>query len=231
MRAIWSGSRNRRGEPLYPGPGSRRRGRTRRVGAVGHRRRAVHQPALARGGGLLPPHGVRGSGLGLPVVRLRRGPGLRPREGRPRPRRRGSGPAAAARPGRQADHLPRLERRRHLAAGNDRLLRGRRLADRCGAGPGRRRWRARATSSACSWRPAWGTAGGGPGPDRFDALAALERWVELGEAPARIVASRVRDGAVDRTRPLCPYPEVARWNGRGSTDEAENFACVPQPAP
>ena len=75
--------------------------------------------------------------------------------------------------------------------------------------------------------PGMGHCRGGPGPDRFDALTALERWVELGEAPARIVASRVRDGAVDRTRPLCPYPEVARWNGRGSTDEAGNFACAP----
>ena len=75
--------------------------------------------------------------------------------------------------------------------------------------------------------PGMGHCRGGPGPDRFDALTALERWVELGEAPARIVASRVTDGAVDRTRPLCPYPEVARWNGSGSTDEASNFACVP----
>ena len=75
--------------------------------------------------------------------------------------------------------------------------------------------------------PGMGHCRGGPGPDRFDALTALERWVELGEAPARIVASRVADGAVDRTRPLCPYPEVARWNGSGSTDEASNFACVP----
>ncbi len=78
--------------------------------------------------------------------------------------------------------------------------------------------------------PGMGHCRGGPGPDRFDALTALERWVELGEAPARIVASRVTDGAVDRTRPLCPYPEVARWNGSGSTDEAANFTCAPPSA-
>ena len=67
---------------------------------------------------------------------------------------------------------------------------------------------------------------GGPGPDRFDALAALEAWVEEGRAPARIVASKVEDGEVVRTRPLCPYPQVARWSGTGSTDDAANFRCV-----
>jgi feruloyl esterase len=66
---------------------------------------------------------------------------------------------------------------------------------------------------------------GGPGPDRFDALAALERWVEQGEAPERIVAAHLTDGKADRTRPLCPYPLVARWNGTGSTDDAGSFAC------
>lgn len=74
--------------------------------------------------------------------------------------------------------------------------------------------------------PGMGHCRGGPGPDRFDALTALERWVEQGEAPTRIVAARVRGGVVDRTRPLCPYPEVARWNGAGSTDDAANFACA-----
>jgi feruloyl esterase len=66
---------------------------------------------------------------------------------------------------------------------------------------------------------------GGPGPDRFDALAALERWVEQGEAPERIVVAHLTDGKADRTRPLCPYPLVARWNGTGSTDDAGSFAC------
>jgi feruloyl esterase len=63
--------------------------------------------------------------------------------------------------------------------------------------------------------------GGGPGTDTFDALGALERWVEEGVAPDRIIAA----GAVDRTRPLCPYPQVARYLGQGSTDDARNFAC------
>ena len=74
--------------------------------------------------------------------------------------------------------------------------------------------------------PGMGHCRGGPGPDQFDALTALERWVENGEAPEQIIASRVTDGVVDRTRPLCPYPQVAKWTGRGSTDDAANFVCA-----
>ena len=55
---------------------------------------------------------------------------------------------------------------------------------------------------------------------------ALERWVEQGTAPERIVASNVKAGKVERSRPLCPYPKVARYKGAGSIDDAENFACV-----
>jgi feruloyl esterase len=71
---------------------------------------------------------------------------------------------------------------------------------------------------------------GGPGPDQFDALTPLEQWVEQGVAPERIVAAHRTNGAVDRTRPLCPYPQVAKWSGTGSTDEAANFSCV-KPVP
>jgi feruloyl esterase len=66
---------------------------------------------------------------------------------------------------------------------------------------------------------------GGEGTGTFDSLAALERWVEKGEPPAQIPASRVVNGAVNRTRPLCPYPQVAAYNGTGSIDEAANFVC------
>jgi len=66
---------------------------------------------------------------------------------------------------------------------------------------------------------------GGEGPDRFDAVSALEQWVEQKKAPERMIASRLRAGKVDRTRPLCPYPQVATYKGAGSTDEAANFAC------
>ncbi|HUR35561.1 MAG TPA: tannase/feruloyl esterase family alpha/beta hydrolase [Vicinamibacterales bacterium] len=66
---------------------------------------------------------------------------------------------------------------------------------------------------------------GGPGTDTFDALAALERWVERGDAPDSLPASHVTAGVVTRTRPLCAYPKVAVYNGQGSTDQAENFTC------
>jgi feruloyl esterase len=74
--------------------------------------------------------------------------------------------------------------------------------------------------------PGMGHCGGGPGPNTFDALAPLEAWVERGSAPASIVASSVVNGVTTRTRPLCPYPQVARWKGAGSTDDAASFACV-----
>jgi feruloyl esterase len=75
--------------------------------------------------------------------------------------------------------------------------------------------------------PGMGHCSGGPGPNTLDALTVLEAWVEKGTAPTSIIATRRRaDGAVERTRPLCVYPQVARWSGKGSTDEAANFACV-----
>jgi len=71
--------------------------------------------------------------------------------------------------------------------------------------------------------------GQGPGPNSFDMLTALDNWVEKGIAPDQIVASHSTRGVVDRTRPLCVYPKVAVHNGRGSTDDAANFACrLPQ---
>jgi feruloyl esterase len=71
--------------------------------------------------------------------------------------------------------------------------------------------------------------GGGPGPDTFDALSAMERWVEKGAAPTQIVASHTTHGIVDRTRPLCPYPKMAIYKGSGDAKDAANFVCkVPQ---
>jgi feruloyl esterase len=66
---------------------------------------------------------------------------------------------------------------------------------------------------------------GGPGPDSFDTVAALEAWVEKGEAPETIAAAHLTNGKVDRTRPLCAYPKVAKYKGSGSTDDAANFVC------
>jgi feruloyl esterase len=66
---------------------------------------------------------------------------------------------------------------------------------------------------------------GGPGPDDFDTLTALEQWVEQGRAPAQMLASHAIDGKVDRTRLLCPEPQVAHYVGKGSSDSAESFRC------
>jgi feruloyl esterase len=66
---------------------------------------------------------------------------------------------------------------------------------------------------------------GGPGTDTFDMLSAMRRWVESGQAPDAVPASRVEHGKVVRTRPLCPYPQVATYRGSGSTDEARSFTC------
>jgi hypothetical protein len=70
---------------------------------------------------------------------------------------------------------------------------------------------------------------GGVGADRFDAMTALIDWVEKGEPPAMLMAAQVHEGRLVRTRPLCPYPQVARYVGSGSTDEAASFACRSDP--
>jgi feruloyl esterase len=73
--------------------------------------------------------------------------------------------------------------------------------------------------------PGMGHCGGGEGPNTFDMVTALEAWVERGQAPRQILASHATNGVVDRTRPLCPYPQTAVYKGSGSTDEAANFEC------
>jgi feruloyl esterase len=73
--------------------------------------------------------------------------------------------------------------------------------------------------------PGMGHCGGGTGTSTFDMVAALDRWMEGGPAPGRVDASRVRDGKVDRTRPLCAWPQVAVYKGSGSIDDAANFEC------
>lgn len=71
---------------------------------------------------------------------------------------------------------------------------------------------------------------GGLGTDTFDAAKALVNWVESGKDPDQILASHVVADKVECTRPLCPYPQVARYKGTGSIDEAANFACaLPRP--
>jgi feruloyl esterase len=67
---------------------------------------------------------------------------------------------------------------------------------------------------------------GGPGPNHFDALTSLEEWTEQGVPPSKIIAVHLEGSAVDMTRPLCPYPQVAAFSGKGSTSNALNFSCV-----
>ena len=73
--------------------------------------------------------------------------------------------------------------------------------------------------------PGMGHCGGGEGPNTFDMLSALEQWVEHGQAPDQIVATHAVNRIADRTRPLCPYPEVAQYVGSGSINDASNFVC------
>ena len=66
---------------------------------------------------------------------------------------------------------------------------------------------------------------GGPGTPRFDALGALEQWVEQNKAPELILAGHATNGLIDRTRPLCAYPQEAE-TGRAAAardDDAANF--------
>jgi feruloyl esterase len=85
--------------------------------------------------------------------------------------------------------------------------------------------------------PGMGHSRGGPATDQYDALSALVKWVEQGEAPARIIASArgagnaggvnadvPADWSPTRTRPLCPFPLVARYKG-GDKEMEASFAC------
>lgn len=73
--------------------------------------------------------------------------------------------------------------------------------------------------------PGMGHCSGGPGVSGFDMLGELEKWVEQKQPPNRVIASRT-DNGVTRTRPLCPHPQVARWNGRGDSNDAASFSCA-----
>ena len=81
--------------------------------------------------------------------------------------------------------------------------------------------------------PGVGHCGGGNGPQPQNLFGALVSWVENGVAPAQILATTSSGGAVTRSRPLCPYPQTAIYNGSGSTDDAASFHCggdLEQPA-
>ncbi len=66
---------------------------------------------------------------------------------------------------------------------------------------------------------------GGLNVDRFDGMTALINWVEGKKPPDSIPASRIEDGRITRTRPLCPYPQVAMYDGHGDINQAGSFMC------
>ena len=66
---------------------------------------------------------------------------------------------------------------------------------------------------------------GGPGFTQFDALTLLENWVEKGQPPDVMIASRLAAGAVERSRPIYPYPLLARYTGQGDPKNAASFAA------
>ena len=73
--------------------------------------------------------------------------------------------------------------------------------------------------------PGMNHCGGGPGPNQVNWMASLERWREAGTAPDRIDAVRIANNRIEVSRPLCPYPQVAVYSGKGSTNDAGNFSC------
>jgi feruloyl esterase len=102
------------------------------------------------------------------------------------------------------------------------------------------RWGSAANFARFFRVPGMNHCSGGPATDQFDMLTPLVNWVEKGQAPDSVLASARGAGnaggvnadvpagwAANRTRPLCPYPQVARYKGSGSLDDAQNFACVP----
>ena len=67
---------------------------------------------------------------------------------------------------------------------------------------------------------------GGPAPDRADWLEAIRAWVEDGKAPERLVSLQLDEsGGTARTRPICPYPQIASYRGKGDPDDEASFAC------
>jgi feruloyl esterase len=66
---------------------------------------------------------------------------------------------------------------------------------------------------------------GGSGPNTFDTLSALEKWVEKGVAPDTIPATHSTSSAIDRTMPLCKFPGEAHYKGSGDVNDSSNWSC------
>lgn len=73
--------------------------------------------------------------------------------------------------------------------------------------------------------PGMAHCSGGPGPDSFDTLSALEAWVERKVAPAAIPATATAPGSTKRTMPLCPFPVQASYRGTGDVNDEANWSC------
>jgi feruloyl esterase len=74
--------------------------------------------------------------------------------------------------------------------------------------------------------PGMNHCSGGEGPSQMDPLPLLDDWVSSGKPPDKIIVQHRTGNTTDRSRPLCPYPQVAKYKGTGSTDEAASFDCV-----
>jgi feruloyl esterase len=72
--------------------------------------------------------------------------------------------------------------------------------------------------------PGVGHCGGGDAPSVTDMLTVIDQWVETGKAPDRIIAENPPNQK-PMSRPICPYPQIAKYKGSGSTDDAANFEC------
>jgi hypothetical protein len=101
----------------------------------------------------------------------------------------------------------------------------REMASRYGKNPNKPDFAAAQSFYRLFRAPGVGHCGGGAGPQPQNLFGALVDWVENGAAPASILATNTTGGVVTRSRPLCPYPTTAIYNGAGSTDDAANFHC------
>jgi hypothetical protein len=75
--------------------------------------------------------------------------------------------------------------------------------------------------------PGVGHCGGGSGPQPQGQFQAVVDWVEKGQVPATLLATKTLSSGATQSRPLCPYPTAAKYIGTGSTDDAANFVCAP----
>ena len=73
--------------------------------------------------------------------------------------------------------------------------------------------------------PGMGHCAGGAGPDQADFMAHITSWVEKDDAPVRITARKLEGGKEPMSRPICAYPRVPRYQGRGDPNDEANFAC------